>query len=92
MISSDNFEVPGLDEQTAFNRVHMLRRARRLLISEWHPILDKVIGDYERGLEMLRAAREPLEVDDTLVREHASTVHLINPIKITHLFTNEEEQ
>lgn len=49
----------GLNEVQMQGRMVMLKRMRRLLIPEWHPILDTIIGDYERDLKRMKLLREP---------------------------------
>lgn len=49
----------GLSEVDMLNRVVMLKRMKRLLIGEWHPIIDVLLGDYERDLKRVRLLREP---------------------------------
>lgn len=53
----------GLDENEARARLVMLKRMKDRLISEWHPILDKLIGDYERGLKSVEGIRYGAEDD-----------------------------
>lgn len=47
----------GLSEGEARERVYMLKGMRKRLIEHWHPILDKVIGDYEKGLRAVESLR-----------------------------------
>lgn len=52
----------GLSIQDMAGRVVMLKRMRRLLIVDWHPIIDILIGDYERDIKRLRP--EPDDDED----------------------------
>lgn len=56
----------GLTEQDMLNRVVMLKRMKRLLIVDWHPIIDVLIVDYERDLNRVQLLREPVESEDDL--------------------------
>lgn len=47
-----------VDEHTARARVLMLNRMKRNLISEWHPIIDVLLGDYTKGLKRIDVARD----------------------------------
>lgn len=47
----------GLTIDEARTRVHMLTFMKNRLINEWHPIIDKLIGDYERGLKIVEGLR-----------------------------------
>lgn len=59
----------GLSEEDMMTRVVMLKRMKRLLIGEWHPIIDILLGDYERDLARIRLLREPPDADDVLDRD-----------------------
>ena len=50
--------VIGLSEEGVRGRVIMLKRMRRLLIVDWHPIIDILLGDYERDLKRVETLRE----------------------------------
>jgi len=50
-----------LTESAIRGRVIMIHRMKRNLICEWHPILDILLGDYERELKRVEALREPPE-------------------------------
>lgn len=47
----------GLSEKEARNRLSTIKYMKNRLISEWHPALDKVIEDYERGLKSVESIR-----------------------------------
>lgn len=54
----------GLTEAGMRGRVIMLKRMRRILICEWTPIIDILLGDYERILAHVESLREkPEDVD-----------------------------
>lgn len=48
----------GLTEQGMRGRIIMLNRMKRNLIEDWHPIIDILMGDYERDLKRIEAFRE----------------------------------
>lgn len=50
--------VVGMTEQDARSRVFMLKRMKERLIQEWHPIIDKIIEDYQRDLRRVEAERD----------------------------------
>lgn len=54
----------GLEEETARDRVIMLKRMKSRLIREYHPILDVFIEDYERGLKAIELLRYGPDDDD----------------------------
>lgn len=54
----------GLTELEMRNRVVMLKRMKERLICEWHPIVDKLLQDYERDLRRAEGEREPPDPDD----------------------------
>lgn len=60
----ESIKLLGGDETTARNRIIMLRKMRARLISDWHPVLDKVIGDYEAGLQVLDELANPRDVEE----------------------------
>ena len=47
----------GMSELEVVSRVAMLKTMKSRLIRDWHPVLDKVIGDYERGLKIVESLR-----------------------------------
>lgn len=47
----------GLTEDEALNRIRMLGRMKARLITDWHPIIDKLMGDYVKGLEIVESLR-----------------------------------
>jgi hypothetical protein len=47
----------GLTEAEALTRIRMLGYMKRKLICDWHPVIDKLIGDYTRGLELVESLR-----------------------------------
>jgi hypothetical protein len=47
----------GLDERAMRGRVVMLQRMKRNLITEWHPVIDILLGDYERDLKRMERLR-----------------------------------
>jgi hypothetical protein len=51
--------VIGLSEEAMRGRVTMLKRMKRLLIVDWHPVIDILLGDYERNLRRVELLREP---------------------------------
>ena len=53
-----------VDEDTAQRRVVMLKYMKSRLIQEWHPVLDKLLEDYESGLKAAEIARRQLEEID----------------------------
>lgn len=56
----DKGHVPlllGLTESEARARVSMLHHMKTRLIKDWHPIIDKLIADYERGLQSVESIR-----------------------------------
>lgn len=53
-----------IDEDTAKRRVVMLKNMKARLIPDWHPIVDKLLGDYENGLKAIESARRQLEDTD----------------------------
>lgn len=69
-LSSDHFmedrlsPLVGLSESEMQGRVVMLKRMLRLLIPDWHPIINVILGDYERDLLRLKLLREPPEDGD----------------------------
>jgi hypothetical protein len=59
----------GLTEDVMQNRVHMIKRMKDRLISEWHPVLNVLLGDYERDLQRVRIVREPFCEADEVVQK-----------------------
>jgi hypothetical protein len=59
----------GLSEQGMRGRVIMLKRMKRNLISDWHPVIDVLLNDYERDLKRMERLREPPDADDVLDRD-----------------------
>lgn len=55
----------GLTEEEMMGRVTMLKRMKRLLIVDWHPVIDTLLGDYERNLKRLTALREPVDMEES---------------------------
>lgn len=53
----------GLDEHAARTRLTMLKRMKGRLIGDWHPMLDLLIGDYERGLKNVESIRYGADLD-----------------------------
>lgn len=51
--------VGGIDEETARNRVAMLKRMKARLISDWHPIIDILLRDYEGSLTKMDVELDP---------------------------------
>lgn len=51
----------GLNEDEMLARVVMLKRMRRLLIPEWHPVINVLLRDYEADIKRLGLLREPLD-------------------------------
>ena len=47
----------GMTELEVVARVAMLKTMKSRLIRDWHPVLDKVIGDYEKGLKIVESLR-----------------------------------
>lgn len=47
----------GLTEAEALTRMRMLGHMRARLITQWHPIIDKLMGDYQKGLEIVESLR-----------------------------------
>ncbi len=47
----------GLNEDEARTRVHMLQFMKERLIDDWHPVIDKLIADYQRGLKYIASLR-----------------------------------
>lgn len=54
----------GLSEDEARARVLMLQSMKRRLICDWHPILNKIIADYEDGLKFVEGLRCAPDDDD----------------------------
>lgn len=54
----------GLEEHEMRGRVTMLERMRRLLICDWHPILDIIINDYKKDIRRIEVARYGADEDD----------------------------
>lgn len=54
----------GLTELEMRNRVIMLKRMKERLICDWHPIVDKLMSDYERDLKRFEYDRDPPDSDD----------------------------
>jgi hypothetical protein len=61
--------IIGLSEESVRGRVIMLKRMRRLLIIDWHPIIDILLGDYERDLKRVEALRENDDEPDVQDRD-----------------------
>ena len=59
----------GLSEQAMRGRVIMLKRMKRNLIIDWHPVIDVLLKDYERDLNRVEALREAPEAPDVLDRD-----------------------
>lgn len=60
LFGADKTHLPmllGLTEGEALTRIRMLSFMRNKLIGEWHPIIDKLIGDYQKGLEIVESLR-----------------------------------
>lgn len=56
----DENELPmlmGMSEKTVRDRVAMLNCMKSRLIRDWHPTLNKVIADYEKGLRIIESLR-----------------------------------
>lgn len=47
----------GMTEDEAHARVSMLMFMKSRLINEWHPIIDKLIADYEKALKIVESLR-----------------------------------
>lgn len=58
----------GLDEREARSRLLMVKRMKERLISEYHPMLDLVIADYERGLRNVEGIRYGTDDDPYRIR------------------------
>lgn len=54
----------GLNEDQMLARVVMLKRMKRLLIAEWHPVINVLLSDYENDIRRIGLTREPLDYDD----------------------------
>ena len=50
-----------ITEDVAKSRVCMLNFMKRKLIQEWHPVVDKLLKDYESGLKSIEESRRKLE-------------------------------
>lgn len=50
--------VHSLTESAMRGRVIMLKRMKRTLICDWHPIIDVLLGDYEGELRRAESLRE----------------------------------
>ena len=62
-------ELLGLTESEARARVIMLQSMKRKLICDWHPVIDKLLGDWERGLKYIESQRvKPDDDDNSLMR------------------------
>lgn len=61
-------ELLGLTESEARGRVLMLQRMKARLICEWHPIIDKLIADWERGIRYIESQRIKPDDDEDLMR------------------------
>lgn len=59
----------GMTEEVMRGRVIMIKRMKSRLICEWHPILDVLLGDYERDLKRVEALREPPEADEPRLQD-----------------------
>lgn len=53
-----------MEEDTARDRVIMINRMKGRLISEWHPVLDVLLKDYERGLKQIDLERDGPDDDE----------------------------
>lgn len=59
-IGEDKHHLPlmlGLTEAEAITRIRMLAHMKSKLICEWHPIIDKLMADYAKGLELVESLR-----------------------------------
>ena len=59
-IGEDKAHLPlllGLTEEEALTRIRMLVHMRSRLLSPWHPIIDKLMGDYQKGLQIVESLR-----------------------------------
>lgn len=56
----------GLTESELWARVNMLERMKRLLVCEWHPVIDVLLKDYKFLLSQSRKARGESDVDEPL--------------------------
>lgn len=59
-IGEDEKHLPlllGLTEEEALTRIRMLVHMRSRLLSPWHPIIDKLMGDYQKGLQIVESLR-----------------------------------
>lgn len=55
----------GLTQEEVLTRLHMLRRMKAQLIVDWHPVLDKIIGDYERDMRRVEREKDPyIDLED----------------------------
>lgn len=59
-IGEDKAHLPlllGLTEEEALTRIRMLVHMRSRLLTPWHPIIDKLMGDYQKGLQIVESLR-----------------------------------
>lgn len=56
----------GLTESELMGRIAMLERMKRLLICDWHPVIDVLLKDYKYCLTQFREARGESLVDGPL--------------------------
>ena len=74
-IWGDKFQETGgsplntLSEAAMRGRVLMLKRMKRNLIIDWHPIIDILLNDYERDLRRLEILRHGPDEPDVLDRD-----------------------
>lgn len=59
----------GMTEDAVRGRVTMIKRMKSRLICEWHPILDILLGDYEKDLMRVEALREPPEANEPRLQD-----------------------
>lgn len=66
-----------MTEETARDRVIMLQRMKTRLICEWHPVLDVLIKDYERGLKKIDVARDGPDGEDNYAMEMSKSAAIV---------------
>ena len=59
----------GMTEEVMRGRVMMIKRMKSRLICDWHPVLDVLLGDYEKDLKRMEALREPPESDEPRLQD-----------------------
>lgn len=60
LMGGDKTHLPmllGLTEAEALTRIRMLGYMKSRLIHDWHPIIETLMGDYQKGLEIVESLR-----------------------------------